>query len=58
MAEPTPSIRDTRGEQMFLALTPQQVDRLRRFGEVRRFGEGDALVRQGEMASTSLSSSA
>jgi thioredoxin reductase (NADPH) len=48
MPEPTPSIRDTRGEQMFLALTPEQVDRLRRFGEVRRFGEGDALVRQGE----------
>ena len=48
MAEPAPSIRDTRGEQMFLALTPQQVDRLRRFGAVRRYGEGDALVRVGE----------
>src|SRR5688572_33484256 len=48
MAEPIPSIRDTRSEQMFLALTPAQVDRLRRFGEIRRFGEGDALVRVGE----------
>ena len=48
MAEPTPSIRDTRGEQMFLALTPEQVDRLRRFGEVRRFGQGDPLIRVGE----------
>jgi thioredoxin reductase (NADPH) len=48
MAEPIPSIRDTRGEQMFLALTPGQVDRLRRFGEIRRYGEGDAVVQVGE----------
>lgn len=48
MADPTLSIRDTRGEQMFLALTPEQVGRLRRFGEVRRYDDGDALLRAGE----------
>ncbi len=48
MSEPAPSIRDTRGEQMFLALTPEQVERLRRFGEVRRYGDGEALFRPGD----------
>jgi len=47
-AEPTPSIRDTRDAQMFLTLTQAEVERLRRFGEKRRYGEGDALVRVGE----------
>ena len=48
MSDQPPSIRDTRSEQMFTALTPAQVDRLRRFGEVRRYAEGDYLVRVGE----------
>src|SRR5688572_27672756 len=48
MGEPTPSIRDTRADQMFLQLTPAQVDRLRRFGEIRRYAEGDAVVQVGE----------
>ena len=48
MSDQPPSIRDTRSEQMFAALTPPQVDRLRRFGEVRRYAEGDYLVRVGE----------
>src|SRR5687767_12734497 len=48
MGEPTPSIRDTRADQMFLQLTPAQVDRLRRFGEIRRYAEGDSVVQVGE----------
>ena len=48
MSEAAPSIRDTRGEQMFLALTPEQIARLRRFGEIRRYGDGEALLRPGE----------
>ncbi|MEA2898981.1 MAG: thioredoxin reductase [Bradyrhizobium sp.] len=34
---------DSRREQMFPKLTPQEIDRLRRFGEVRRYAAGDAL---------------
>lgn len=48
MAEPAPSIRDTREAQMFLALTPEQVNRLQRFGAIRRYAAGDAIVRTGE----------
>jgi thioredoxin reductase (NADPH) len=43
-----PSIRDTRSPQMYPILAPEEVERLRRFGEVRRFQAGDALVRVGE----------
>jgi thioredoxin reductase (NADPH) len=48
MSDAPRSIRETRAEQMFLTLTPVQVERLRRFGEVRHYAEGDCLVRVGE----------
>ena len=42
------SIIDTRGEQMFPTLEPGQVDRLRRFGKVRRYAGGEALATVGQ----------
>src|SRR6266436_453032 len=39
---------DTRREQMFPMLSPGEVDRLRRFGEVRRYAAGDPLFTTGE----------
>src|ERR1700726_1852677 len=41
---------DTRREQMFPRLTPHEIDRLRRFGEVRRYAAGDALFATGDVA--------
>jgi len=41
---------DTRREQMFPTLTPEEVDRLRRFGEVRRYKAGEALFLTGDIA--------
>jgi thioredoxin reductase (NADPH) len=43
-----PSIVDTRAEQMFPRLLPDEIERLRRFGEVRRYVQGAALWRLGE----------
>jgi thioredoxin reductase (NADPH) len=43
-----PTIMDTRREQMFPALPPTEVDRLRHFGQIRTFAAGEALVRVGE----------
>src|SRR5688572_1244194 len=48
MAEPMSSIRDTRGDQMFLTLAPDQVARLRRFGDVRQYRDGEKLFSVGE----------
>jgi thioredoxin reductase (NADPH) len=41
---------DTRDEQMLPKLTPQEIDRLRRFGEVRRYAAGDPLFLTGDVA--------
>ncbi len=49
MATTTPSIMDTRRDQMFPTLTPAEIDRLRRFGECRSYADGDYLVRTGEV---------
>ena len=38
---------DTRREQMFPKLEPREIDRLRRFGEVRRYAAGRGAVRDG-----------
>jgi thioredoxin reductase (NADPH) len=46
---PTRPLIDTRREQMFPRLEPEEIERLRRFGEVRCYGPGDALVRVGEV---------
>ena len=39
---------DTRGAQMFLRLTDEQLARLAKFGEAGRYRAGDALARVGE----------
>ena len=44
------STNDTRSEQMFPKLEPREIDRLRRFGQVRRYAAGEALFVTGEIA--------
>jgi len=39
---------ETRREQMFPKLEPREIDRLRRFGDVRRYSAGEALFVTGE----------
>ena len=41
---------DSRREQMFPKLAPREIDRLRRFGQVRHYAPGDALFVMGEVA--------
>ena len=48
MDTPANSLIATRGAQMFPTLSPAEVQRLRRFGAVRTYEKGDALVRVGE----------
>jgi thioredoxin reductase (NADPH) len=40
---------DSRREQMFPKLAPHEIDRLRRFGEVRHYAAGDALFVTGKV---------
>ncbi len=49
MADSKPSVMDTRRAQMFPTLASVEIDRLRRFGEVRRFAKGQFLARAGEV---------
>jgi thioredoxin reductase (NADPH) len=46
---PTPSIFDTRREQIFPTLQPFEIERVRRFGEVRSFEVGEPLAKVGEI---------
>src|SRR5438876_905141 len=48
MSMPTPSIIDTRRHQMFPVLEPAEIERVRRFGEVRSYGAGEALAKVGD----------
>ena len=48
MAAPTRSIIDTRGDQMFPTLDPDEIERMRRFGELRSYAEGEMIARVGE----------
>src|SRR5205085_1950909 len=43
------SIVETRRAQMFPTLEPAEVERVRRFGEVRTFGAGEALAKVGQV---------
>src|SRR2546430_1278791 len=45
---PASRLVDTRRDQMFPTLERWEIDRLRRFGEVRSYGAGEALSRVGE----------
>jgi thioredoxin reductase (NADPH) len=44
------STMDPRDEHVFPKLKPQEIDRLRRFGEVRRYAPGEALFLTGDIA--------
>jgi thioredoxin reductase (NADPH) len=48
MAEYSPPVLKSRRDQMYFPLAESEIDRLRRFGEVRSFAAGDYLVRAGE----------
>jgi thioredoxin reductase (NADPH) len=48
MSVPKPSLIDTRRHQMFPTLAPAEIERLRRFGVLRSYGAGEALVKVGE----------
>jgi thioredoxin reductase (NADPH) len=48
MVAPPQTIIATRGAQMFPILTPEEMERLRRFGELRQFSVGEALATVGE----------
>ena len=50
MVAPTRSIIDTRADQMFPRLDPGEIDRMRRFGELRRYAEGEILARVGQVS--------
>lgn len=43
-----PPVLQNRREQMYFPLTDDEIGRLRRFGEARRYGPGDYLVHAGE----------
>jgi thioredoxin reductase (NADPH) len=49
MPAPVQPIIETRRHQMFPTLEPAEIERVRRFGEVRAYGAGEALVRVGEV---------
>jgi thioredoxin reductase (NADPH) len=50
MAAPTPSIIDTRADQMFPRLDSGEIERMRRFGELRRYAEGEIVARVGQIS--------
>src|SRR5881628_2818275 len=50
MAESPRPVIETRYAQMFPALEPTEIDRLRRFGETRTYGAGERLVETGEVS--------
>jgi thioredoxin reductase (NADPH) len=49
MSTPMHSILNSRRDQMFPTLEPIEVERLRRFGEARSYGAGEALAKVGEL---------
>jgi thioredoxin reductase (NADPH) len=49
MSSATPSVMDTRRDQMFPTLQPFEIERVRRFGQGRSFGVGEPLVKVGDV---------
>jgi thioredoxin reductase (NADPH) len=43
------STKDTQHSRMFLSLEPAEIERVRRFGEVRSYGAGEALFKVGDV---------
>lgn len=50
MAAPTEPIIETRGYQMFPILEPSEIERVRRFGEVRSYAAGEAVATVGHVS--------
>jgi thioredoxin reductase (NADPH) len=50
MVAPTRSIFDTRADQVFPRLDSGEIERMRRFGELRRYPEGEILARVGQVS--------
>jgi thioredoxin reductase (NADPH) len=50
MAPAPQTIIDTRRDQMFPELTHREIERLSRFGERRRYANGDAIAKTGEVS--------
>jgi thioredoxin reductase (NADPH) len=49
MSVTTPSIVETRRDQIFPVLEPSEVERMRRFGEIRSYADGEALIEVGKV---------
>jgi thioredoxin reductase (NADPH) len=49
MSATRPSIFDTRRHQMFPVLQPAEIERMRRFGTLRSYRQGEALAKVGEV---------
>jgi hypothetical protein len=49
MSASNPSIIDTRRDQIFPILDTTEIERTRRFGELRCFGAGEALATAGQV---------
>jgi len=49
IAVPTRSIIETRRDQTFPILEPSEIERIRRFGEIRSYGKGEALAKVGQV---------
>ena len=47
-SSPPNSALESRFQQMFPVLSPAEIDRIRRFGEIRKFADGDFLFRAGQ----------
>jgi thioredoxin reductase (NADPH) len=52
---PTPSIIDTRRDQMFPTLQALEIERVRRFGKMRTFAPTEPLAQVGEISAAGLS---
>lgn len=50
MAEPKRSIFDERRDQTFPKLDPSEIERVRRFGDVRSYAAGEPLMIAGQVA--------
>jgi thioredoxin reductase (NADPH) len=50
MASSSQSVRDQRPDQIYPTLDPLDIERVRRFGEVRSFAAGETLLTSGEVA--------
>lgn len=45
----TPSLLETRRHQMFPHMEERDIERLRRFGEIRHFSDGEVIMKAGEL---------